>query len=155
QQQIVAPSLPPLELLAYASSRTEAASSSSPRQSVRLPPIAHLSPPSPESSPASLQDGLTATQQVETSIVTVRGSTQEPVVTAASTTIVGGDPAKPFMCSLCNARFGRLEHVKRHHMVHTNERPFSCPTCKKTFARKDNMIQHVRAHERKKAHLTL
>ncbi|KAI8324573.1 hypothetical protein GQ54DRAFT_247117, partial [Martensiomyces pterosporus] len=53
---------------------------------------------------------------------------------------------KPFMCSICGSRFGRLEHVKRHHLVHTGERLFTCPSCSKTFARKDNMIQHLRAH---------
>ncbi|KAJ1951708.1 hypothetical protein EC988_003954 [Linderina pennispora] len=151
QRSPATPSLPPLELLAYASSRTETVRPSTPGQPVHLPPIAHFSSPSP----TSPQSSPAATHRVETSVVTVQGSTQEPMVTTTSTTIVGGDPAKPFMCSLCNARFGRLEHVKRHHMVHTNERPFSCPTCKKTFARKDNMIQHVRAHERKKAPSTL
>ncbi|KAJ2159868.1 hypothetical protein GGF46_002707 [Coemansia sp. RSA 552] len=55
----------------------------------------------------------------------------------------------PFMCSLCESRFGRMEHVKRHQLVHTGERGFKCPTCKKTFARKDNMVQHLRAHRRK------
>ncbi|KAJ1853080.1 hypothetical protein GGH12_004074 [Coemansia sp. RSA 1822] len=61
----------------------------------------------------------------------------------------GDNPAKPFKCPMCDVCFGRLEHVKRHQLVHTGERQFECPTCNKTFARKDNMIQHVRAHERK------
>ncbi|KAI9479377.1 hypothetical protein BX667DRAFT_496025 [Coemansia mojavensis] len=60
------------------------------------------------------------------------------------------NPTKPFKCPMCDVCFGRLEHVKRHQLVHTGERQFVCPTCNKTFARKDNMIQHVRAHKRKK-----
>ncbi|KAJ1922005.1 hypothetical protein H4219_000352 [Mycoemilia scoparia] len=56
---------------------------------------------------------------------------------------------KPFSCDECGKRFGRLEHVRRHKLVHTKERPFTCTICHKTFARSDNMLQHMRAHERK------
>ncbi|KAJ2847285.1 hypothetical protein IWW36_003932 [Coemansia brasiliensis] len=63
---------------------------------------------------------------------------------------VSENPTKPFKCPMCDVCFGRLEHVKRHQLVHTGERQFMCPTCNKSFARKDNMIQHVRAHKRKK-----
>ncbi|KAJ1677465.1 hypothetical protein EV182_006111, partial [Spiromyces aspiralis] len=60
---------------------------------------------------------------------------------------------KPFSCDVCGHRFGRLEHVRRHQLVHTKERPYSCSVCDKRFARSDNMLQHVRAHERRKAKL--
>ncbi|KAJ1673703.1 hypothetical protein EV182_004723, partial [Spiromyces aspiralis] len=49
---------------------------------------------------------------------------------------------KPFSCSQCGLRFGRLEHVRRHQLVHSKERPFECTICHKTFARNDNMLQH-------------
>ncbi|KAJ1797278.1 hypothetical protein LPJ59_003242 [Coemansia sp. RSA 2399] len=81
-----------------------------------------------------------------------RASAEEThvVVGAMSVDASGSDPSKPFMCSKCDSRFGRLEHVKRHQLVHTGQRQFECPDCCKTFARKDNMIQHLRAHERKR-----
>ncbi|KAJ1836010.1 hypothetical protein LPJ63_000638 [Coemansia sp. RSA 2711] len=74
----------------------------------------------------------------------IRAVLEQPIVSSCA-----DNPAKPFKCPMCDVCFGRLEHVKRHQLVHTGERQFKCPTCKKTFARKDNMVQHVRAHERK------
>ncbi|KAJ2142287.1 hypothetical protein GGH19_001723 [Coemansia sp. RSA 1807] len=113
--------LHPLDLLAYASTQ---AKQSAARDEV-LPPT--LSSPEAvwrlsELGDSSMTDGAVGT---------------------------GDNPAKPFKCPMCDICFGRLEHVKRHQLVHTGERQFECPTCNKTFARKDNMIQHVRAHERK------
>ncbi|KAJ1734367.1 hypothetical protein LPJ61_001117 [Coemansia biformis] len=59
------------------------------------------------------------------------------------------DPTKPFACSLCDSRFGRMEHVKRHLLVHTGERHYECTVCSKPFARRDNMVQHQRSHRHK------
>ncbi|KAJ2843687.1 hypothetical protein J3B02_005189, partial [Coemansia erecta] len=80
------------------------------------------------------------------------GEKQKMDLSAVSSSFLftAGDPSKPFMCSICESRFGRLEHVRRHHLVHTGQRKYECPTCNKSFARKDNMVQHMRAHERKK-----
>ncbi|KAK9720799.1 hypothetical protein K7432_003901 [Basidiobolus ranarum] len=61
-------------------------------------------------------------------------------------------PEKVHACTVmgCEMRFKRLEHLKRHHRVHTMERPFSCPFpgCGKTFSRQDNLRQHTRTHQR-------
>ncbi|KAJ2817784.1 hypothetical protein IWW50_006045 [Coemansia erecta] len=115
-------SLQSLELLAYASTH------------VKLP-AAHEEPSSPAKNTT-----VSAWEQTEPAAV--------PAV-AVSAAEIGDNPTKPFKCTMCDVCFGRLEHVKRHQLVHTGERLFECPTCNKTFARKDNMIQHVRAHERK------
>jgi uncharacterized Zn-finger protein len=57
-------------------------------------------------------------------------------------------------CSLCDRKFTKLEHVKRHERsrtpqcvpdsmrslltttADTRERPYECPTCKKHFSRR-------------------
>lgn len=57
------------------------------------------------------------------------------------------DPSKTFVCELCNRRFRRQEHLKRHYRsLHTQEKPFECPDCGKKFSRSDNLAQHSRTH---------
>ncbi|KAH6675655.1 hypothetical protein B0J14DRAFT_477502 [Halenospora varia] len=57
------------------------------------------------------------------------------------------DPSKTFVCELCNRRFRRQEHLKRHYRsLHTQDKPFECHECGKKFSRSDNLSQHARTH---------
>jgi len=57
------------------------------------------------------------------------------------------DPSKTFVCEICNRRFRRQEHLKRHYRsLHTQEKPFECSDCGKRFSRSDNLAQHARTH---------
>lgn len=57
------------------------------------------------------------------------------------------DPSKTFVCDLCNRRFRRQEHLKRHYRsLHTQDKPFECHECGKKFSRSDNLSQHARTH---------
>ncbi|KAH6630845.1 hypothetical protein B0J18DRAFT_475869 [Chaetomium sp. MPI-SDFR-AT-0129] len=57
------------------------------------------------------------------------------------------DPSKTFVCEICNRRFRRQEHLKRHYRsLHTHEKPFECGDCGKKFSRSDNLAQHARTH---------
>lgn len=57
------------------------------------------------------------------------------------------DPSKTFVCTLCNRRFRRQEHLKRHYRsLHTHDKPFECTDCGKKFSRSDNLSQHQRTH---------
>ncbi|KAK3311255.1 uncharacterized protein B0T15DRAFT_489875 [Chaetomium strumarium] len=57
------------------------------------------------------------------------------------------DPSKTFVCDICNRRFRRQEHLKRHYRsLHTQEKPFQCSECGKKFSRSDNLAQHARTH---------
>lgn len=57
------------------------------------------------------------------------------------------DPSKTFVCELCNRRFRRQEHLKRHYRsLHTHDKPFECNECGKKFSRSDNLAQHSRTH---------
>jgi hypothetical protein len=57
------------------------------------------------------------------------------------------DPSKTFICELCNRRFRRQEHLKRHYRsLHTQDKPFECNECGKKFSRSDNLSQHSRTH---------
>jgi hypothetical protein len=66
------------------------------------------------------------------------------------------DPSKTFVCELCNRRFRRQEHLKRHYRsLHTQDKPFECHECGKKFSRSDNLAQHARTHGSGAVHLDL
>jgi hypothetical protein len=57
------------------------------------------------------------------------------------------DPSKTFVCEMCNRRFRRQEHLKRHYRsLHSQDKPFECHECGKKFSRSDNLSQHSRTH---------
>lgn len=61
------------------------------------------------------------------------------------------DPKKKHQCPLCQARFQRPEHVKRHLKSHSSEKPYQCDEadCGKRFNRKDNLKAHLKKiHQR-------
>lgn len=82
------------------------------------------------------------------------GSSEAPAAPAPAPTSRRGrkqslteDPSKTFVCELCNRRFRRQEHLKRHYRsLHTQEKPFECNECGKKFSRSDNLAQHARTH---------
>ena len=43
---------------------------------------------------------------------------------------------KPYNCPVCDRKFGRSEHLRRHASAHANVKPFQCRFCQKRFARK-------------------
>lgn len=56
---------------------------------------------------------------------------------------------KLYVCS-CGQRYKKLDHLKRHYRIHTQERPHRCPEpgCEKRFGRSDHVKQHFRACHR-------
>lgn len=58
------------------------------------------------------------------------------------------DSSKIYLCNLCQRRFKRHEHLKRHfRSLHTFEKPYNCSICNKKFSRSDNLNQHLKIHK--------
>jgi hypothetical protein len=75
------------------------------------------------------------------------GNASHPVNRRGRKQSLTEDPSKTFVCELCNRRFRRQEHLKRHYRsLHTGDKPFECPDCGKKFSRSDNLAQHARTH---------
>ncbi|XP_070560309.1 zinc finger protein with KRAB and SCAN domains 1-like [Ptychodera flava] len=49
-------------------------------------------------------------------------------------------------CSLCGMAFVRADHQRRHEKTHTGERPYGCNVCSKAFTRASHLKRHKRLH---------
>ncbi len=49
-------------------------------------------------------------------------------------------------CPVCNKRFGAPSKLKRHCLIHTNQRPFQCSTCCRAFRERSHLKVHIRTH---------
>jgi len=78
---------------------------------------------------------------------TPSGTTPAPTNRRGRKQSLTEDPSKTFVCEICNRRFRRQEHLKRHYRsLHTEDKPFECHECGKKFSRSDNLSQHARTH---------
>ncbi|XP_065886922.1 protein odd-skipped-related 1-like [Dysidea avara] len=59
---------------------------------------------------------------------------------------------RPYQCDMCERRFARATHMRRHKRIHTGEKPYSCHICKMRFYRSDYLRNHVYRHQRDKEH---
>ncbi|XP_051954979.1 zinc finger protein 770 [Xyrauchen texanus] len=49
-------------------------------------------------------------------------------------------------CPICLKRFGAPSKLKRHYLIHTDQRPFPCSICCHAFRQLSNLKVHIRAH---------
>jgi hypothetical protein len=91
------------------------------------------------------QSGSSETNKIEES---ESGNTpHQPITRRGRKQSLTEDPSKTFVCEICNRRFRRQEHLKRHYRsLHTGDKPFECHECGKKFSRSDNLSQHSRTH---------
>ena len=74
-------------------------------------------------------------------------SVTEPTVSITNKrTSEGADPAKPFVCPICQKAFAKRQYLYSHRPVHTKEKSYTCPQCNKKFSRISNLKEHERIH---------
>ncbi|XP_016310969.1 zinc finger protein Xfin-like [Sinocyclocheilus anshuiensis] len=49
-------------------------------------------------------------------------------------------------CPVCHKRFGAPSKLKRHCLIHTNQRPFQCSICCRAFRERSHLKVHFRSH---------
>ena len=101
-----------------------------------------------ENNTAPSQSGSSETNKMGDAESESGGNSQQPNVTRRGRKqSLTEDPSKTFICEICNRRFRRQEHLKRHYRsLHTGDKPFNCQDCGKKFSRSDNLAQHARTH---------
>ena len=50
------------------------------------------------------------------------------------------------LCTICNQDFSDLPSMRRHRLIHSEDKPYQCDFCDKSFRRKDNLREHRNIH---------
>ncbi|XP_063224013.1 gastrula zinc finger protein XlCGF57.1-like [Bacillus rossius redtenbacheri] len=54
--------------------------------------------------------------------------------------------SKTFSCEVCSKVFTKHVYLKRHSVIHSDERPYACQMCGSTFSRTGDLGKHLRTH---------
>jgi len=55
---------------------------------------------------------------------------------------------RPYLCTVCDKRFGTKKHLKQHEQTHNVDKLYSCTQCEKRFATQRNLSQHSNVHSK-------
>ena len=75
---------------------------------------------------------------------------ETPVVQVSSSEDKQDSPVKTLkgrvLCTICNQDFSDLPSMRRHRLIHSEDKPYQCDFCDKSFRRKDNLREHRNIH---------
>jgi KRAB domain-containing zinc finger protein len=55
-------------------------------------------------------------------------------------------PKGRVVCTICDQDFSDLPSMRRHRLIHSEDKPYHCDFCDKSFRRKDNLREHRNIH---------
>ena len=92
---------------------------------------------------------LLTKQQQQLTAATVKGTLQSFVNLCLISNSESPKPAKKraggeYPCGFCEKVFSCYSHMKKHEIVHSDERPFKCDFCEKLFRRKYDCSRHMK-----------
>jgi len=59
------------------------------------------------------------------------------------------DKPRPYVCTVCEKRFTRKQHLNRHRERHTGGKLYSCTQCEKRFTTQRYLTSHMNVHSSK------
>lgn len=57
-----------------------------------------------------------------------------------------GQKKRRVRCDVCDQDFSDLPSMRRHRLIHSDDKPYQCEFCEKAFRRKDNLREHRNIH---------
>lgn len=80
-------------------------------------------------------------------VASLQALNEDHHINKAENKIDGDLQKKPRVsCSICDQDFSDLPSMRRHCLIHSEEKPFQCEFCVKAFRRKDNLREHRNIH---------
>ena len=59
------------------------------------------------------------------------------------------DKPRPYLCTVCDKRFTRKDHLQCHKEIHATGNLYSCSQCEKCFATQHYLKKHMNVHSSK------
>ncbi|XP_068086321.1 zinc finger protein OZF [Anabrus simplex] len=65
---------------------------------------------------------------------------------AEASTYLGFKKGELFSCKICDKTFERIKYLKRHLIIHAEQKPHVCSICGRSFVRKEQLDCHLSTH---------
>ncbi len=91
-----------------------------------------------------MEENLETVEKQESSVTTQTEDNNVNLKVLQSTNFDGNKIV--YDCPVCHKRFGTPSKLKRHCLIHTNQRPFQCSTCCRAFRKRSHLKVHIRTH---------